>query len=414
MFQVLRQCCCGLDVHKATVWACLMIVQADGAVSKTIRCFSTMTKGLLQLRDWLEENNCPAVVMESTGVYWKPIFNILEDIAEMTLANARQAKNLPGRKTDVKDCEWLAYLHLHGLIRPSFIPPQPIRELRDLTRRRKKLVQAAAAEKNRIQKVLEDANIKLSLVVSDIWGMSSRQMIEALISGGYTEEEMAGFARGRMRKKIPELKEALQGKLTDNHRFLLTQEMEHIQFLESQIAALEERIDERLHAYPEVAACLMSIPFFDKIATAGFMAEMGTDMSPFRSAEHAASWAGVSPGNNKSAGKRKSGKTQHGDQYLKSLAVEIAWVAVKRKNSFLHAKFQRLAYHRGPQKAIMAIAHSIIKIVYHLVKERVLYMEPEPKAPTTSQRQRVLQKHLAALERLGYKVEVTQAPLQQA
>ncbi|MCI0691690.1 IS110 family transposase [candidate division KSB1 bacterium] len=409
MFNLIRQRCCGLDVHQAIVWACLMIVQADGSIAKTIRRFTTMTNDLLKLRDWLEENQCQYVVMESTGVYWKPIYNILEDVAEITLANAHQVKNLPGRKTDVKDCEWLAQMHLCGLVRASFVPPRPIRDLRELTRRRRKLVDNANSEKNRIQKILEDANIKLSAVVSRIWGVSCREMLEALISGGYTPEEMANFARARMRKKLPELKEALTGKITDEHRFILTQCMEHIQFLEKQIAAIEEQIDEKLKAYAEVYECLMSIPFFAKISTAGFIAEMGADMSPFLTGAHAASWAGLCPGNHESAGKRKSGKTRHGNKYLESLAVEVAWAAIRRKDTYLRAKFQRLAYRRGPRKAILAIAHSIIKIVYHLIKERVCYLEPEIKEPPEPQKRKMMEKHLKALERLGYKVEIALA-----
>lgn len=409
MFNLIRQRCCGLDVHQAIVWACLMIVQANGSIAKTIRRFTTMTSDLLKLRDWLEENQCRHVVMESTGVYWKPIYNILEDIAEITLANAHQVKNLPGRKTDVKDCEWLAQMHLCGLVRASFVPPRPIRDLRELTRRRRKLADNATSEKNRIQKILEDANIKLSAVVSRIWGVSCREMLEALISGGYTPEEMANFARARMRKKLPELKEALTGKITDEHRFILSQCMEHIQFLEKQIVAIEEQIDEKLKAYAEIYECLMSIPFFAKISTAGFIAEMGADMSAFLTGAHAASWAGICPGNYESAGKRKSGKTRHGNKYLESLAVEVAWAAIRRKDTYLRAKFQRLAYRRGPRKAILAIAHSIIKIVYHLIKERVCYIEPEIKEPPEPQKRKMTEKHLKALERLGYKVEIAPA-----
>jgi transposase len=410
MFQFIRQCCCGLDVHQGIVWACLLVVQADGTIKKTKDKFSTMTKGLLKLRDWLIANNCKDVVMESTGVYWKPIYNILEDIAEITLANARQVKGLPGRKTDVEDCEWLAQMHLCGLVRASFVPPRPIRDLRDLNRRRQKLNDEASAEKNRIQKYLEDANIKLSAVVSKIWGVSCREMIEALISGGYTPEEMANFAHGRMRPKIPELKEALEGRMTEHHQFLLTQCMQHIRFLEGQIAEIQERITECLQPYQEVYACLMSIPFFDRTAAVGFIAEMGANMAAFPSSGHAASWAGLCPGNHESAGKRKSGKTRDGNKYLERLAVEVAWAAVRRKDSYLRTKFQHLAYRRGKKKAIYAIAHTIIKMVYHIVKERVLYLEPELKPPTERQKQKLLQKHLKALERLGYKVEATSVP----
>jgi transposase len=411
MFNVIRQHCCGLDVHQAIVWACLMIVQEDGSVTKTIRSFTTFTSGLLKLRDWLLENQCQDVVMESTGIYWKPIYNILEGAAEITLANAHQVKNLPGRKTDVKDCEWLAQMHLCGLVRGSFVPPRPIRDLRELTRRRQKLVNNVMAETNRIQKILEDANIKLSSVVSKIWGVSCRQMIEALISGGYTPEEMANFARGRMRRKLPELKEALMGKITDDHRFILTQCMQHIQFLEMQITEIEEEIDEKLKADPELYECLMSIPFFDKVSVAGFIAEMGNDMLPFATGEHAASWAGVCPGNRESAGKRKSGKTRPGNKHLECLAVQVAWAAVRRKDTYLRAKFQRLAYRRGQKKAIVAIAHSIIKIVYHIIKEHVCYMEPETKEPSEQQKKKITEKHIKALERLGYKVDLNLAPV---
>jgi transposase len=410
MFQFIRQRCCGLDVHQAMVWACVLVVQPDGKIKKTKEKFSTMTKGLLQLRDWLISNDCKDVVMESTGVFWKPIYNLVEDIAEITLANARQVKGLPGRKTDVSDCEWLAQMHLCGLVRASFVPPRPIRDLRDLNRRRQKLVDTANAEKNRIQKYLEDANIKLSAVVSKIWGVSCREMIEALIAGGHTPKEMANLAHGRMRPKIPQLEEALNGKIMEHHRFLLKQSMKHIRFLEEQIADLEARIEECLQPYQQVYDCLMSVPFFDQTATVGFMAEMGVDMAPFPSAAHAASWSGTCPGNHESAGKRKHGKTRHGDKYLERLAVEVAWAAVRRKDSYLRGKFLRLAHRRGKKKAIFAIAHSIIKMVYHLVKERVPYREPEVKAPTERQKHKLVQKHLKALERLGYKVEMASPP----
>jgi transposase len=406
MFQFIRQRCCGLDVHKRIVWACLLIVGTDGAIAKSKRRFATTTKALLQLRDWLEENNCKDVVMESTGVYWKPIYNILEEVADITLANARQVKNLPGRKTDVSDSEWLAQMHLCGLVRASFIPPRPIRDLRDLTRRRRKLIDDANAEKNRIGKYLEDANIKLSSFVSDIWGMSSRQMIEGLIAGGYAPEEMAKWARGRMRNKIADLKEALTGKITDHHRFLLTQCMQHIQHLEGQIAELEEHIDDALKAYPEVCECLMSVPFFNKTAVAGIIAELGTDMSAFPTSANIASWGGLCPGNHESAGKRKSGKKRHGNKYLESLLTEVSWAAVRRKDTYLKAKFKRLAYRRGAKKAIIAIGHSIIKMVYHIIKERVCYLEPENQQLNEQQKQKMVKKHLKALERLGYKIEI--------
>ena len=406
MFEFIRHRCCGLDVHSRVVWACLLVVGDNGMIVKTKRRFSTMTKGLLQLRDWLEANQCTDVVMESTGVYWKPVYNILEDVAQITLANARQVKNLPGRKTDITDSEWLARMHLCGLVRASFIPPRPIRDLRDLTRRRTKLVNESTAEKNRIQKYLEDANIKIGEVVSDIWGVSSREMIEALISGGYTPEEMAKFARGRMRNKIAQLKEALTGNITDHHRFLLTQCMQHIKYLEGQIAELEERINEALKSYPEACSCLETVPFLSRISIAGIIAEVSVDLSSFPSADHFASWAGMSPGNNESAGKRKSSKKRHGNKNLESLLTEISWAAVRRKDTYLRPKFKRLAYRRGRKKAIIAIGHSIAKILYHIVKEQVCYLEPETQQLTEQQKQKNVKKHIKALERMGYKVDV--------
>jgi len=408
--EAILKCCCGLDVHQAVVWACLVIEQPDGKVAKTIRSFSTMTKGLLQLKDWLEEHHCKHVAMESTGVYWKPIFNILEDSATITLANARHLKQVPGRKTDVKDCEWIAMLHRYGFIKASFVPPRPIRDLRDLTRYRRSLIGDAASEKNRIQKFLEDANIKLSAVVSKIWGVSCREMIEALIAGSYTPKQMAKFARGRMRSKIPALQEALEGKISDHHRFLLTKCMEHIQYLERQIAEIDERIDECLEPYREVHTCLQSMPGVDKDAAAGLIAEMGADMSVFPTAAHAASWAGMCPGNHESAGKRKSGKTRPGDKYLESLLCEVAWAASRTKDTYLSAKYNRIAYRRGPKKANVAVGHSIIKIAYHIIKERVLYLEPEKEQITAQQKNRLLKKHLQAIERLGYKIELAQQP----
>lgn len=353
--------------------------------------------------------------MESTGVYWKPIYNILGDYANITLANARQVKGLPGRKTDVSDSEWLAHMHLCGLVRASFIPPRPIRDLRDLTRRRRSLVNEATAEKNRIQKILEDANIKLSSVVSEIWGVSSREMIEALISGGYTPEEMAKLARGRLKNKIPELKEALTGHITEHHCFLLTQCMQHIQYLEGQIAELEERTAEALKTYQEVYDCLMSVPFLNHISITGIIAELGVDMKAFAAADHLSSWAGMCPGNHESAGKKKAGKKRHGNKHLECLLTEISWAAVRRKDCYLRAKFHRLAYRRGKKKAIIAIGHSITKILYHIIKERICYMEPESQQPTEQQKRKLLNKHLNALERLGYKIDLNAiTPLERA
>jgi transposase len=373
--EVMIQRCCGIDVHKSSLTACLLVGRPNGKAQKTIKTFSTMTSNLLALKDWLESEGCTHVGIESTGVYWKPVFNILEDSLTVILANARDIKNVPGRKTDVKDCEWIAELLRFGLIRASFIPPKPIRELRDLTRYRTKLTREMTSEKNRVQKVLEDANIKLSSVATDIFGASGREMLSALLQAESTPEEMAELAKGRLRKKIPELVEALRGNVSEHHRYLLETSLRHFEYLGELIADLDERINKAMEPYQEEQELLISITGVEKRSAESIIAEIGVDMSQFPSEGHLSSWGGVCPGNNESAGRRKSGKTTKGDTWLKGILIQAAHAASKAKNTYLKDKYHRVAGRRGKKRAAMAIAHKILGYAYYVLRYRVPYRD---------------------------------------
>src|SRR5216684_145892 len=322
---------CGMDVHQATVVACLLMVRRDGKVQKQMRTFGTTTRELVGLREWLLSEGCTHVAMESTGVYWKPIYAILEGAFEIVVANAQHVKKVPGRKTDVKDAEWIADLLCHGLLRSSFGPPKPIRELRDLTRYRRKLVESQAAERNRLLKLLESANIKLASVATDVFGTSGRLMLRALIAGKATAKEMAELARRKLRSKIPQLQLALEGKLEGHHRFLLKLQLDRLERAEGDLAVLEQRIQEKLEPYAAQLALLREIPGVDWTLAAVIIAELGVDMSVFQSVSQLASWAGVCPGNNESAGKRKSSRIPKGNVYLKTALVEAAMRRLGRK-----------------------------------------------------------------------------------
>jgi transposase len=310
---------CGLDVHQSTVVACLLRVRQDGKVQKQLRTFGTTTRELLGLREWLLAEGCTHVAMESTGVYWKPVYAVLEGgELEIVVANAQQVKKVPGRKTDVKDAEWIADLLCHGLLRSSFVPPQPIRELRDLTRYRRKLVESRSAERNRLLKLLESANIKLASVATDVFGLSGRLMLKALIAGQASLPEMAELAKGKLRRKIPQLELALEGKLQEHHRFLLQLQQDRLDAVEKDLATLEQRIQQKLEPYAAQRALLQEIPGVDRTLAAVIIAELGVDMSVFQSVSQLASWVGVCPGNNESAGKRKSSRIPKGNVYLKT------------------------------------------------------------------------------------------------
>jgi transposase len=373
--------CAGLDVHKKTVVVCVRCTGPDGSVDSQVRTFGTMTADLLALSDWLAAQGVRQLAMESTGVYWKPIFNILEGHFEVMLVNAGRLKQVPGRKTDVKDAEWIAQLLQYGLLSPSFIPKPEIRELRELTRQRTELVRDQAAVANRIQKVLEDANIKLGDVASDVLGVSGRAMIRAIIDGQDDVERLADLAKRRLRDKIPELKRALHGRVTEHHRFLLRALLDQMEALEGLIARFEARIDEAMKPSSAAAARLRGIPGVGERAAEVIVAEVGPDVSPFPTAGHLSSWAGLCPGNNESAGKRRSGKTTKGSQWLRTTLVQVAWAASHTKETIFSACYQRWVKRMGKKKALVALAHKILVVIWHVLTQGTEYRERYTPAP---------------------------------
>jgi transposase len=379
---IIHTSCAGLDVHKMSVTACVMRL-VDGELIRETRRFGTMTSDLIALSDWLAEHEVRQVAMESTGVYWKPIFNILEDRFEVILVNAQHIKRVPGRKTDVSDAEWIADLLLHGLLSPSFIPPKPIRELRDLTRSRTLLIRERATMANRIQKVLEDANIKLAGVASDILGASGQDMIRALIRGRTDPVELADLARERLRKKIPALQEALHGRVTEHHRFLLRSLMDQVRHLDQQIRRFDGRIARLMAPFREAAERLRAMPGIGQASAEVIVGEIGVDMGRFPTPGHLASWAGMCPGNDESAGKRRSGRTTKGSQWLRSTLVQAAWAATHAKATHLRALYARWAKRMGKKKALVALGHKILVIIHKLLSTGTAYREPvtSPQAP---------------------------------
>ena len=373
--EIIYQCCCGLDVHKRSIAACVRRLLEDGGIHKETRTFGTMTRDILELADWLAAAGVTHVALESTGSYWKPVYNLLEGRFRMVLVNARHVKHVPGRKTDVKDCQWLAQLLQAGLLRGSFIPERPQRELRDLTRHRSQLVGERSRAANRIQKILEDANIKLASVATDILGASGRDMLRALVRGETDSEKMADLARRQLRSKIPELRPALEGKVTEHHRFMLGELLAHLEYLEGRIEEFSRRIEEVSRPFAPAIAKVATLPGFDQRSAQNVVAEIGADMDVFPSAQHLASWAGVCPGNNESAGKRKSGKTTKGNRWLGSALSQSAWAAARKKDSYFQAQYRRLAGRRGKKRAIVAVAHSLLTIIYHMLKDASEYRE---------------------------------------
>jgi transposase len=397
--------CAGLDVHKETVVACVRRRDAKGQVQQQTRTFGTMTGQLLELADWLAEQEVTHAAMESTGVYWKPIWNLLEGQFETLLVNAQHIKQVPGRKTDVKDAEWIAQLLQHGLLRGSFVPSTPQRELRELTRQRRQLVQARAAVANRVQKVLEDANIKLASVATDVLGVSGRAMLEALVAGQEDPEVLADLARRRLRAKIPELRLALRGRVTDHHRFLLRLLLDDLAQREGLIARLTERITEVMPApFAEAVQRLATIPGIDERAAENILAEIGTDMGQFPTDGHLASWTGMCSGNRQSAGKRQSGKTTKGNRWLRATLVQVAWAASHTKGTYLSAQYRRLAGRRGKKRALVALGHTILVIIYHLLKDQTTYRELGPDYFDRLDTERLTRTLVRRLERLGHRV----------
>ena len=399
---------CGLDVHQATVVACLLIVLKNGQVQKQVRTFGTTTRELMGLREWLLSGGCTHVAMESTGVYWKPIYAILEGAFEIVVANAQHVKKVPGRKTDVKDAEWIADLLCHGLLRPSFVPPSPIRELRDLTRYRRKLVESRTAERNRLLKLLETANIKLASVATDVFGVSGLLMLHALVEGKATAQEMAELAKKQLRKKIPELELALEGKVEEHHRFLLRVQLRRLRTVEEDLGILEQRIQEKLKPYAAQFTLLQEIPGIDETLAAAIIAELGVDMGVFENVSQLSSWAGVCPGNNESAGKRRSSRIPKGNVYLKTALVEAANSAAKAKGTYLIDKFYRLKARRGYKRAAVAVGHKILVAIYHMLSHQVCYNELGDVYLDNLNKHHVTRNLVNRLERLGYAVTLQQ------
>jgi transposase len=403
--QPILKSCCGIDVHKNMIKASIAKGPLDSPPKFYTRTFSTMTRDLLKLKDWLTENDVEAVAMESTGVYWKPIFNILENDFQVILANPQYLKKVPGKKSDVKDCEWIASLLRCGLIPASFIPQRPIRELRELNRTRRKLVGMMSSEKNRIQKVLEDANIKLASVVSKIDGVSSMTMIQALLDKDrLSKEEITDMARGKLKSKVDQLVEALNGKVTDHHRFLLKLHLNNIAFLADQVQEIDEQIQKLMIPFQKEESLIQTIPGISKISAKAIISEIGVDMSQFPSEAHLASWAGICPGNNESAGVKKSGKIRKGNRYLKAILIEVAWAASRTKGSAFSAIYNNIAKRRGKKRALVAVGHQILIAVYRTLKTGEPFVDQGAEAIYRRNLEARQQSAIRLLERSGYSV----------
>ena len=365
--EALVECCAGLDVHQGSVVACVLLGAAGRKPRKEVRTFATATADLVALRDWLKALGVTHVGMESTGVYWKPVYAILEGHFELIVGNAHHIKAVPGRKTDVKDAEWIADLVRHGLVRASFVPPPAIRELRDLVRLRRSLSEGLTTERNRTLKLLETANIKLASVASEVFGVSGMAMLRALVENAATPTEMADLARGKLRRKLAPLARALEGRLTEHHRFVLALHLRRMAAIEADLAALDARIEARMEPFRAQRALLRQIPGVDDRVAATIIAEIGIDMSVFGNAMRLASWAGVCPGNYESAGRQRRGTTRRGNVHLKTALVTAAIGASRRKGSYYKDKYHRLKARRGYLRAAVAIAHKILVAAYHML-----------------------------------------------
>jgi transposase len=402
--QVLYERCAGLDVHKDNVVArvrCVCEPKHD-----EVRSFATTTSALLDLKDWLVSHAVTHVAMEATGVYWKPVWHLLEDDFELILANAQHIRNVPGRKSDVNDATWIADLLAHGLIRSSFVPPAPIQELRDLTRTRKQLVREISQHSSRIQKVLEDANLKLGSVLSDILGKSGRAILQALIAGQSDPEKLADLAQGTARKKRAALLEALRGRVRTHHRGLLKVHLELIVALEQAISQIDATVGKTLAPIHESARLLTTLPGVSQVTAQVLVAEIGVDMARFPSAAHLVSWTGLCPRSDESAGKRRSTRVRKGATWLKTALVTAAWAAVRVKNSYLQSQFHRLRSRRGAKKAILAVAASMITAAYHMLKNRVPYQDLGADHFTRRDRSKVIRRLIRRLNDLGCQVQL--------
>jgi transposase len=395
---------CGIDIHKMVLVATIRGI----GIKEETRTFDGFTESIEGLRDWLKENSVTHVAMESTGVYWKPVYNILESDFEILLVNARHIKNVPGQKTDKKDSKWITKLLLSGLLKGSFIPPKPIRELRDLTRYKRKVIEQISSEKNRIHKLLEDANIKLSSVVSNLSGATATKIIDAMIGGEENIEELVKYRHGKMQSSVEDLASSLKGNLTDHHRFMLQTVKESIKNKEQIIFKLQEQIDKQLKENELMldAELLATIPGVGKDGAAYIIAEIGNNMDQFPSEQHLASWAGMSPGSNESAGKKKSTRITHGDKYLKVLLVQFAWAATRTKGTYLRSKYDSLVGRRGKKRALIAVGHKILVAAYFILKNKVAYKELGAEYLQELKKGKQIKRHIQLLKELGVDIEI--------
>ena len=408
--EVLYPHCAGLDVHKNTVVACVRHT-VDGTIKREVRTFKTITKELLALSEWLAAEGCTHIAMEATGVYWKPVWHILSDgDFALVLANAAHVKNVPGRKTDVNDATWLADLLAHGLIRGSFVPDQQTQEMRDLLRTRKQLVRERSRHVQRLQKTLEDANIKLDSVISDVMGLSGRKMIEALIAGESDSEQLAQLAHRRIKATPEELCEALRGRVTRHHRFLLNVHLQQIDAIDAAINTIDQEIDAHVEPFRDTVLLLTTIPGVDELGACVILAEIGRDMSRFPTAGHLISWAGLCPRNDESAGKRRSTRMRKAAAWLKTTLVQCAWAATRKKASYLQAQFHRLRARRGAKKAIGAVAASILTAAYEMLKTGTLYEDLGCNHFDKSGKGKQIHRLVSRLRNLGYAVQITPLP----
>jgi transposase len=399
---LLYACCAGLDVHRDTVVACVRR-QAGGRASNEVRTFGTKTGELLELSEWLTERSVTHVAMEATGVYWRPVWHVLEGAFELLLANAGHVKNIPGRKTDVNDATWIADLLAHGLIRASFVPPTPVHELRMLTRTRKQLARDRASHAQRVDKVLQDANVKLGSVLTDIMGVSGRAILAAMIAGETDVKKLVALVHGGVRKPRAEIEAALRGKVTANHRFLLSLHLRQVDAIAADIAEIDREVGERLEPFREAESRVKEIPGIGEIAAAAILSEIGTNMTRFPSAGHLISWATLCPRNDESAGKRRSTRVRPGATWLKPLLIQCAWSATRAKGTYLQSQYLRIRARRGPKKAIVAVAASMLTAIYHMLKNGTKYLDLGPNH-FVRDRVRAANQLVRKLSRLGYEV----------
>jgi len=409
--QVVYRCCAGLDVHKKTVVACVLTSTAATTATQEVRTFGTMTRDLEALSGWLVAAGVEQVALESTGVFWFPVFNLLEEAGlAVTLVNPRHTKQVPGRKTDVGDAAWLADLVRHGLVRASFIPPAEIRALRELTRYRATQVRARAKEVQHLLKTLESANLKLANVATDVVGVSGRQMLAAVASGEEDPEALAQMAKAGLRRKLDALEEAFIGRVKPHHRVLIRVSLDLLRFLERSIEQLDEEVERALAPFAAQRAALVAVPGIGEVAAAAIVAEIGVEMDRFPSAAHLASWAGVCPGNKQSGGRRLSSATTKGNAWLRRILGEVAWAAIHERNSVFRARYYRLKPRLGAQQAVVAIMHQLLKVIYHLLKTGEAYHELGPDYYQPDDPQRTVCRLTKRLERLGYRVTLAPAP----